>query len=414
VAQTGPARGRGLTTLLVVVAVLVIVLLVAHQLIRRSYPYSAFNAQRLSDAWAILLGTDTRLTTYEPRPTLQLPRNIPQKMAFPAIDIHFHLGSLPANVTAERLVAGMDAAGIAKVTNLDGRKGNFEEFKKRFHDKYPDRFIMFVKPDFEGVRTSDGIQKQVEWIDEAARMGALGVKVNKSLGLGIRDKDGKLLAIDDRRLDPIWDEAGRLGLPVLIHTGDPPAFYLPLDRFNERYEELIEFPEWKVGGDDPTFEQLMKMREHVLERHPNTKFIGAHIGSNEDDLAYAASLLDRFPNYNVDMSARVASLGRQPRHAREFLMKYQDRVLYGTDGGVGMQIDGDGWTPERYFRAHAEFLETEDEYIEYPQYPQLSQGRWRVYGIGLPKDVLEKIYVLNAQKLLPTPESVAAKLNEPK
>jgi predicted TIM-barrel fold metal-dependent hydrolase len=270
---------------------------------------------------------------------------------------------------------------------------------------------MFMKPDFDAVAKPAGVAEQVQWIDDAARKGAVGIgEINKSFGTAFRDPEGKLLKVDDPRLDPIWDEAGRLGLPVLIHTGDPPAFFLPVDEHNERYEELSEFPEWsRSNPGDPTFEQLMTDREQLIAKHPRTIFIGAHIGSNEDDLAYASHLLDKYPNYYVDMAARVAALGREPYTARRFLIKYQDRVLFATDGGFGMADTEPGWTAERYFRSHFEFLETANEYIEYPQWP-LSQGRWRVYGVDLPPEVLEKIYAGNIERLLPTHAAIMARL----
>jgi predicted TIM-barrel fold metal-dependent hydrolase len=384
-------------------------------LVHKAYPYANFfSLDRWRNGGAILLGTDMRLSQYHPEPMLVVERKAVDRPAFPPIDIHFHLGSLPKDIDAARLVKAMDAAGIAQVVNLDGSKGDFERYAREFRDKYPERFILFVKPNFtEALRDPQGGAKQVQWIDEAVRMGAQGVKVNKSLGLGIRDAQGKLAQIDDPHFDPIWSEAGRLGLPVLIHTGDPPAFYLPANSKNERYEELAEFPEWgRYGKDAPPFKELMAQRERMIARHPETNFIGAHIGSNEDDLVYAASLLDRFPNYYVDMSSRVAALGRQPYTARKFLLKYQDRILFGTDGGYGLKANGPGWTPERYYRSHFEFLETANEYIDYPQGDTLSQGRWRVYGVELPAETLERIYVGNARRLLPNHADLVAKLGK--
>jgi uncharacterized protein len=380
---------------------------------RESYPHAAFGLDRFRDSTAILLGTDLRLSKFQPRSTLMVERKEVPRAMYPAVDVHFHLESLPSNVTPERLIRGMDATNVAKLINMGGTKQDFERFATTFHARYPDRFVMFMKPDFDAIAKDGGVAENVRWIDDAARMGAVGIgEINKSLGTAFVDPEGKLLEIDDPRLDPIWDEAGRLGMPVLIHVGDPPAFFQPVDEHNERYEELSEFPEWsRAGPGVPTFQHLMEARERLVARHPGTIFIGAHIGSNEDDLAYAGQLLDRYPNYYVDMAARVAGLGRQPYTARRFLIKYQDRVLFATDGGEGMADSDPGWTPERFFRSHFEFLETANEFIEYPQWPQ-SQGRWRVYGVDLPPEVLQKIYTANIERLVPTHEAIMAKLGE--
>jgi predicted TIM-barrel fold metal-dependent hydrolase len=375
------------------------------------YPHAALSIERLKDSAAILLGTDMRLTRFDPRSMLVVEHKTVERAMYPAIDVHFHLESLPPNITPERLIRAMDATNVAKLINMGGTQEMFDHFATTYHDRYPDRFVMFMKPDFDAVAKPGGVAAQVQWIDDAARKGAVGIgEINKSFGTAFRDPEGNLLKVDDPRLDPIWDEAGRLGLPVLIHTGDPPAFFLPVDEHNERYEELSEFPEWgRSNPGDPTFAQLMTDREQLIAKHPRTIFIGAHIGSNEDDLAYASHLLDKYPNYYVDMAARVAALGREPYTARRFLIKYQDRVLFATDGGFGMADTEPGWTAERYFRSHFEFLETANEYIEYPQWP-LSQGRWRVYGVDLPPEVLEKIYAGNIERLLPTHEAILARL----
>jgi predicted TIM-barrel fold metal-dependent hydrolase len=380
---------------------------------RQSYPRAdLFSVGRWRDMSAILLGKDTVLARFEPQPMLSVAHEPRLRAAFPVIDIHFHLGSLPQSITPERLVAAMDAVGIGKVANLDGSADVFERIERDFHARYPERFVMFVKPNFSSALRPGGIAEQVQWIDQAARLGARGLKVNKSLGLGVRDRDGRLVAIDDPRFDPIWSEAARLGMPVLMHTADPPAFFLPVNQKNERFEELTRFPQWSnYGPENPSFEELIAQRERLLARHPQTIFIGAHLGSNEEDLAYAASLLERFPNYYVDMSARVAALGRQPYTARDFFIRYQDRILFGSDGGFGLDPDKD-WTPERFYRSHFEFLETYNEYIDYPLSDVMLQGRWRVHGIGLPTEVLEKIYRRNAERLLPSGEFITARLGQ--
>lgn len=382
-------------------------------LFNKHYPNQAiFNAERLGDGMAILLGKDARLSKFHPEPFLKVERSVVTKAAYPAIDIHFHLESLPPDITPERLVHAMDEAGIAKLTNLGGLPGMFEHFAETFRDKYPDRFILFVKPDVGAIAHEGGIAEQVEWIRKAARMGAQGMKFNKSLGLGHRDAEGKLVRVDDRRLDPIWEEAAKLGLPIVLHIADNIAFFKKPDINNERYVELIQNPQWSYYGlpGYPTFDELMSERETVLQRHPNTIIIGAHMGCDEDDLAYVSYMLDKYPNYYVDMSSVVHALGRQPVTTRKFFIKYQDRILFGSDGGFMLAKDGDGWTPERMYRSYEEFLETDNEYIKYPLADITHQGNWRVYGIKLPPEVLEKIYVRNAEKLLPSKETVLQRL----
>lgn len=378
---------------------------------RQRYPnQGVFSGARLRDSAAILLGTDVALSRYEPRPMLVVKREAVTRASYPAIDVHFHLESLPESVTPERLVQAMDAAGIDKVVNLGGLPGMFEHFASTFRDRYPDRFILFVKPDLGALGHEGGLAEQMEWLEKAVRLGARGVKLSKSFGMGQRDSHGNLIPVDDPRLDPIWELAGRLGMPVLIHTSEPAAFFEPPDFSNERYEELVAHAQFSRFGKSPSRDELMAQRERLLARHPQTHFIGAHVGMNEDDLGYAAQLLDRYPNYYVDIAAVVHALGRQPYTARRFFIRYQDRILFGTDGGFGLKADGDGWTPERLFRSYVEFLETDNEYLEYPLADIARQGRWRIYGLDLPAEVLEKIYVRNAERLIPTEAAIVERL----
>jgi predicted TIM-barrel fold metal-dependent hydrolase len=370
-----------------------------------------FSLHSYSEALSIILGRDIPLTTFAPRSVLKVERETIERAAYPVIDIHFHLESLPPDITPELLIKGMDAAGVAQIVNLGGLPGVFEKLNEKFKSKYPDRIILFARPDIAAVRREGGIAEQVRWIDKAASMGARGLKFTKSFGLGHRDTNGKLITVDDIRYAPIFDEAARLGLPVLIHTGDPTAFFEAPDRHNERYAELLQFPEWsyfqKPGF--PTKEEMMAARERLFTRHPKTTFIGAHLGMNDDDLAYAAYMLDTYPNYNVDMSSVVHSLGRQPYTARRFFIRYQDRILFGTDGGYKQAAGGDGWTAERMYRSYFEFLETENDYIDYPMSDITKQGYWRVYGLNLPPEVLEKIYFRNAQRLMPSEADIKAR-----
>jgi predicted TIM-barrel fold metal-dependent hydrolase len=407
-------RRKGLLFGFLAIGFLAVAALGVRELVQR-YPNQGFlSAERLNDAMLILLGTDVRLERYQPEPVLRVEREQVTRASYPAIDVHWHLESQSAELSVERLVAAMDGAGIQRIVHLGGLP---VEFKKAaaYTAQHPDRFVLFVKPDFAAA-VSDargleaGIADQVKWMEEAARLGAQGVKISKSLGMGQRTRDGRLLAVDDPRLDPIWETAGKLGLPVLIHTGDAEAFFRKPDGHNERYEEMLRNPKWVRYGKEPSLGELFAQRERLLARHPRTNFIGAHFGMQEDDLTQVAALLDRFPNYYVDTAAVAHALGRQPVTARAFFLRYQDRILYGSDGGYGLVADGPGWTPQRLFRSYIEFFETSNEYIEYPLWGSYNQGRWRIYGLDLPGEVLEKIYALNAARLIPSREDVARRL----
>jgi predicted TIM-barrel fold metal-dependent hydrolase len=200
--------------------------------------------------------------------------------------------------------------------------------------------------------------------------------------------DGRKMRVDDERLDPLYEKASVLGVPIMFHTGDPDAFFLPVDRFNERYEELAAHRDWSFYGSEFSKQELLEQRDHVFARHPQTQFVAAHMAERPEDLAYISSLLDRFPNLLVDMSARVAELGRQPYSARRFFIQYADRILFGTDLLPSVEM----------YRAHFGFLETGDEYFEYPSHAS-RQGRWNVYCLDLPDGVLEKVYRTNALRL---------------
>jgi predicted TIM-barrel fold metal-dependent hydrolase len=226
-------------------------------------------------------------------------------------------------------------------------------------------------------------------IRDSARRGARGLKVLKELGLYARDARGRLLAIDDARWDPIWAECGRLGIPVAIHSGDPEAFFHPADENNERYEELWDNPGWSFHGrDHPPLADLLAARDRVIARHPRTRFVALHVGGWPENLDYVSELIRRHPNVYVETGARQAELGRQPARARRFFLEHQDRILFGTDGWPSPELYGS------YFR----WLETADEYFPYYDYP--SQGRWHIYGLDLPDQVLEKVYYKNAAALL--------------
>ena len=345
------------------------------------------------------------LRDFRPRPMLAAKQTLLQRAAYPVIDVHTHFG-FRIRGDEEKLdefVASMDRHNIAMCISLDALLGEFEDHAKFVWDRYPNRFAVFARVDWVGTGQQDdpaswdchrpGFGRRVsEQIRAAKRQGCSGLKFLKLFGLGYKNPDGSLIRIDDRRWDPIWRTCGELGMPVLIHTADPAAFFLPTDATNERWEELARHPDWSFYGDEfPSREELLQARNRVIERHPETKFICAHMGNNPEDLATVAAWLEKYPNMVVEFASRIGELGRQPYSAREFLIKYRDRVLFGTDGP---------W-PELRLTYYWRFIETFDEYFPYSEKEFPPQGFWRIYGVGLPRRVQAQIYYQNALDLMP-------------
>jgi predicted TIM-barrel fold metal-dependent hydrolase len=297
------------------------------------------------------------------------------------------------------LVAEMDAAGVAARVDLDGGVGDrVKRHMEHFRDPYPDRFAVFAKFDWPRYLEAEGFGERMAGdLREAARAGAEGLKVWKDLGLTLRDPQGRRLTTSDPRLDPIWQTAAELGLPVLIHTADPVAFFTLLDGRNERYEELARHPDWHFHGPGmPSFAQVQEEFEALVGAHPRTTFIGAHVASHAENLAGVAARLGRYPNLYVDIAARHAELGRQPGAARRFLAAQADRVVFGLDVFPATAAD---------YRVVYRFLETDDDYFDYlPEDAAPStgaQGRWKIYGLGLDDDTLRKVYHATALRLVP-------------
>jgi predicted TIM-barrel fold metal-dependent hydrolase len=243
--------------------------------------------------------------------------------------------------------------------------------------------------DWTGVDRDDFIQVSKDRLERLVEHGAVGIKFWKDLGLTLRNDQGELLRIDDERYAPLFDKAAELGIPVMFHTADPNAFFTPIDQFNERYEELAAHPDWSFYGVGVPKAALLAQRDRVIARHPKTTFVCAHLAESGENLAYVSRLLDSNPNLFIDISARTPELGREPYTARKFMIKYADRIIFGTD-----------LLPEvEMYRLYYRVLETDDEYFDYPSHAS-RQGRWMVYGLFLPEDVLRKIYRENALKLL--------------
>lgn len=350
-------------------------------------------------------GRQLLLENFRPEPQLVAPRTPVDGARFPVVDVHTHPGLKfrgdPKLLDA--FVRIMDEQNIALCVSLDGGIGDAFDEHLAYLAPHADRFLAFANVDWQGDGQADDpgswachrpgfARRTAEALARAKQQGAVGLKVFKDLGLVIKNPDGSLVAVDDPRWDPIWEACGNLGLPVLIHTADPVAFFLPIDERNERWEELRRHPDWSFHGPGfPSHAELTAQLLRVVERRPRTTFIGAHVASYAENLAAVDGWLDKHPNLVVDITSRIAELGRQPRAARAFFLKHQDRILFGTDGP----------RPAARLEPHWRFFQTRDEYIPYAEDPFPPQGLWRIYGIGLPDAVLRKVYSENAVRIIP-------------
>jgi predicted TIM-barrel fold metal-dependent hydrolase len=352
---------------------------------------------------------DLRLLDYKPVPMMKVLSEPIERAKFPAINVHTHPGRLNGQDQVDRLVSEMDDANVAVIVSLDGMSGDtLSKHSELLTNKHPGRFVVFAQIDYRGDGKADDTKSWAvnqpgfgEWmaakLEDAVRRGARGLKIHKSHGLYYRDIEGKLITVDDARYDPIWSKCGELKIPVLIHTSDPAAFFIPLDPSNERYEELAQHPNWHFFGKDyPTQSELLEARNRVVERHPATNFIAAHMLNHGEDLQYVASCLDKYRNLYVETAERIAELGRQPYTARRFFLKYADRILFGTDEVPGVRSTG-----VAAYSAYFRFFETSDEYFRYMPTDPPPTGRWYIYGIHLPDEVLRKVYYENAIRLIP-------------
>lgn len=332
------------------------------------------------------------LRDFHPKPMVHVAAHDVKRAKFPVIDVHSHVNDamgIADHVDPAELVAMMDRDNIRTIVILTGMWGDkLQKVVDEMVKPYPGRFMVFTQLDWSKIDDPNFSQLMVKQIDDSVARGARGLKILKELGLGVKDKSGRLVAIDDSRLDPVWAECGRLGIPVFIHVADPEAFFHPIDSTNERYEELIEHPDWSFYGPQyPSMEELMKQRDHMFAKHPETKFVALHFGSWPENLDFVDQTLAKYPNVMIEFGAREGELGRQPRRAKALFMKYSDRIMFGTDEG----------SEERMYLNYFRWLEADDEYFPYAQYP--GQGRWMISGMGLPDDLLEKVYHLNAENL---------------
>ena len=367
------------------------------------------------------------LGDYVPQSELIVPEHQVPRARFAAIDAHNHLpvtDPRAAGTDWGQIIAAMDKVNLKAVVNLSGGWGKTLGANLDALDRpYPGRFYSFCSIDFSDICAPGWLSRTLDQLREDIQAGARGLKIFKRLGLLYRDPHGRLVMPDDPRLAEIWDTVGELGVPVLIHTADPTAFFKPLDRHNERWEELSAHPDWHFSGEQfPPFEALIESLYKLIEKHPQTNFITAHVGCYAENLGFVSDMLDSYPNFYTDISARIAELGRAPYSARKWFFKYADRILFGTD-----------LRPREFmYGVHWRFLETWDEYLRYDGRPEApstdaqrqtaadamknsdgisvdflgqwspvpTQGRWRIYGISLPDDVLAQVYYGNAARLL--------------
>lgn len=341
------------------------------------------------------------LRDFAPVPTLVVKQTALLRPRFPVIDAHNHIGGDDDSEGSwfhrpvQELLDVLDESGVAVMVDLDGMWSEhlLNAHLDRFKQAAPERFVMFGGINWQA--WSEQGNRFGEWA--AARLraqvarGAQGLKVWKDLGTQVCDDRGALVAVDDRRLDPLWATAGELNVPVMLHLADPVAFFDPLDARNERWEEMQAHPDWQFPSPPfPSFMSIIESMARVIERHPLTTFIGAHAGCYAENLGWVGALLDRCPNFYIDISARIAELGRQPYTARRFFLRYADRILFGLD-----QQPHAAW-----YRIYYRFLETDDENFNYGLSEIPAQGRWRIHGLYLPDDVLRRVYHRNAERVI--------------
>jgi len=342
---------------------------------------------------------------YDPPSSLVVPQHPLTSAKFPFIDVHNHQWNMSKENLAE-VIIDMDKLNMAVMVNLSGRgftrveiePGKFEyrmkdsqflkESIKNISELKTGKFIIFTNIDFYGFGEEGWIEQTLKELEDDVNSGAKGLKIYKNLGLTLKDNNGNRVPTDDTRLDPIWQKCAELGIPVLIHTGEPFQFWQPKDKNNERWLELKQKPNrYRDPKEYPPWEQIMEEQHNAFRKNKNTIFINAHLSWLGNDLARLGKLMDEIPNMYTEIGAVLAELGRQPRFAREWFIKYQDRIMFGKDS----------WNPEEYY-VYFRVLETEDEYFDYYR---KRHAFWKMYGLGLPDEVLKKLYYKNALRIIP-------------
>ncbi len=350
-------------------------------------------------------GQNMDMETYNPKSTLVVPEHLIKKAKYPFIDVHNHQWDMP-NQNLGALLTDMNSLNMVVMVNLSGRSFDI------FHDDYGGntmqnagvdklnrsllnvknnangRILVFTNIDFSGIDNPAWTKTAVEQLEKDVKAGAAGLKIYKDIGLEVKDKNGKRVPVDDPRLDPIWEKCGELHIPVLIHTGEPSPFFDPMDASNERWLELKLHPDRaRPASRYPSWKTVMAEQHHIFSKHRNTTFIAAHFGWLANNLAALGAMLDSLPNVQIEFAAVMEEIGREPITARKFFIKYQDRIMFGKDT----------WNVAEY-GFYFRMLETDDEY-----FPPLRKYHafWYMYGLGLPDDVLKKIYYKNALRLFP-------------
>ncbi len=340
--------------------------------------------------------------TAMPTPVLEAKRTPVETARLPVVDIHFHARALDSAESYAELLRAMDAVGVAAIANMDGGYARAIGEDLRLASGAAGRIATFARLDYDGINDSGWSEREATRLREAFTAGAAGLKVWKDVGLELQDAAGGYLHVDDPRFDAIWQACAEAGKPVLMHLSDPPARFQPIGPENERFEAGMwrDSPEGNFYGTGvPSPDEIFEHRETMLAKHPETTYILAHVASMAWNLERVSKLLDAHPNAFVELSARLQELGRQPYATRRFLIAYQDRVLFGSDGFPGRDAD-------QFWRPHWRFFETDDEYFDHPA-QMLSplgaplQGRWKIHGVFLPEDVLRKLYSGNALRFVP-------------
>lgn len=336
------------------------------------------------------LGLSQTLTIeeFEPRSILVVPEHRVTRAKFPLIDVHNHQRGGSAE-QVDRLIKEMDALNLRIMVNLSGGYGErFKQTLQALKGRYPNRFAVFANINFSGIDEPDYPQRAAAQLEEDVRSGAQGLKIFKNLGMDLKDGKGQRIHTDDPRFDLVFETCARLRIPVLIHTAEPKGLFDPMDRFNERWLELKLHPgRGRPPERYPRWEELMGEQHRVFARHPKTTFIAAHLDWLGHDLGRMGALLDKLPNVYADISAVVEELCRQPRFARAWFIKYQDRLMFGKDT----------WRPAEY-GTYFRIFETADEYFDHDR---KYHGMWKAYGLDLPDEVLRKLYYRNALRLIP-------------
>jgi predicted TIM-barrel fold metal-dependent hydrolase len=337
-----------------------------------------------------------------PKALMKLPRTDITRAKFPTVDFHFHGRSLRTPQDYQKLIRMMDQINLAVISNMDGGFGPAFDQNMKTGEPYKDRIIHFARLNYEGINEKGWSEKTAAELERCFKAGAQGLKIWKDVGLTLKNPDGTYIQVDDPRFDPIWEMCARYNRPVMIHVSDSYGRFLHIGPENERYEAGLwrndrEGNYYETGHVAP--EVIERARENMHRKHPKTRFVNAHVAMLYHDMDKVTALLDKYPNADVEISAAVQDLGRAPLLSRKFFLKYQDRILFGSDGNPERGVE-EFWIP------HFRFLETYDEHFDHPA--QLRSptgaplhGRWRIYGIGLPDDVLRKVYYANALRYLP-------------